>query len=683
MPNPYDPQNINGLNPNPLSDEKKSDASEIENILKESDKKYITYLRTRLENAKTQRDLPYAQFGNKTYKEYYEANEKIANTYQLDPKKNEDDVQVSSGTIEAKLDALLSHINNLNLKAEISAFDKDNNEIVELGVALQDIIHDTEIRDGADNAGDEDKIILRQRELLKQGTVFVQEEWLRKFETKKKLKEKFNGNFSDFKGYTESLELVFEGPSRTLLYGPNVYLGDITAFYMDEQPYIFALIHMDYEEAKSKYGKFEMFKFVKKGKVPNSATAQSSQTIFNNAWRLTEVKDNQVEVILYQDKFNDEFNIMINGIPMLPSGFPLSAVTPDGNYNIAKQVYRVLDAKFAYGGSFVASGSIQKVSEIIDEMLKLFVLKTRKSITPAYINTSGRVINKKVLSPGRISMGIDPSSLVPVSGNEVQGVTAGEYGFLEKLQSLVDKSTVSEQFTGQQAAGSQTATETLELRERAQLTLSLTLASCMLLEKKLAHLRLYNIINNWFEPVGEKAAHVEDVRSIVKKYRKVVRNDADIPGEGTGQRNILLQDGQLPDENVIRQLELDQEKSKGKPVRMIFINPTEVKNAKLFWYVNIVSKARESSPWFKMMFKEMLADVAQMQVFGSVPNREGLEEQFAQIYGKPRNKFFASVQATPDMAGVGGASPGQQPGVARAPGRPNTPGMPVMPGNMM
>ena len=374
---------------NPLDEEKKEEQMGVDQIYSEEDKEYLSFLENRLATAKRVRSQAFPEFNNKTYRQYFEENEKIANTYHLGEKKNEDDVVVSAGTIEQKLDALLSNINNLNLTPEVFAFDRQNNRIASLGRALEDIIHDTEIREGADGGGDEEKKMLRQRELLKQGTAFVQEEWLKTWEMKKKISRKYNGEFKGFAdAISGNLEMVFEGPSRTQLYGPNVYLGDITEFYMDHQPYIFVVIHKNYQLARKRYGKFENWKFVQAGKIP--ATNQASgandnqvNTIFDNKWRLTDLKKDEVEIILYQDQERDEFQILINGVLLLPIGFPLSAVSPGGKYNIAKQVFRVLNDKFTYGGSFVSSGSVKEVSNLIDEMLKLFVLKTRKSFTPA------------------------------------------------------------------------------------------------------------------------------------------------------------------------------------------------------------------------------------------------------------------------------------------------------------
>ncbi len=531
--------------------------------------------------------------------------------------------------------------------------------------------------------GDEEKKLLRQRELLKQGTVFVQEEWLKLWETKKKLTEGYDGQFNDVDGkqwhkWDEALELVFEGPSRTLLYGPHVYLGNMLEFFMDKQPYIFAVIHQDYKVAETKYGKFENWKHVVKGAVPVTTTSEQ-QTIFDNKWRLTDITAEQVEIILYQDKPRDEFQIIINGVIMLPIGFPLSAVCPGGNYNIAKQVFRVINHKFAMGQSFVSMGAIKELSALVDEMLKLFVLKTRKSITPAYVNTSGKVISKKVLSPGRISMGIAPDALQAI-GNEGTGVTSSEYQILKELQDAIEKSTVSNQFAGQQGKAGTTATEIVELQRQAKLTLGLTIAACGLLEKKLAYLRLWNILANWFNPFDTKVVTIDNVRKEINQYRNS-HASTNIEGAGLGERYVIPTDQGLPDAKTIRALELQMEKEKGFPVRRYYIDPEALKVAKLRWYVVINPREKETSAFYKLLFREELNDMITMTNFGSKPNTDGLEEKFSNVYQENRTKIFSKAPVGPAMAGVSGAmAPGMTPngGTPAAPaGKPNIPGVPV------
>ncbi len=469
--------------------------------------------------------------------------------------------------------------------------------------------------------------------------------------------------------------MVFEGPSRTLLHGPNVYLGDITEYFMNKQPYFFVAIQQHYNIAKTKYGKFDNWKYVKAGAIP-TGTSDTQKTIYDNKWRLNDVKKDHVEIIIYQDKPNDEFQVLINGVPMMPIGFPLSAVSPMGEYNVVKQVLKPKHHKFAYGTAFVATGSVKEIAALIDEMLKLFVLKTRKSYAPPYVNTSGRVISRRVLSAGRISMGFSPDALQPI-GTEGQGVTANEYNILKELQDRIDKSTVSAQFAGQQGKSGTTATEVLELQRQAKLTLGLTIAACSLLEKKLSYLRLYNLLENWFNPFDTKVRTVNGVREELNRYRKTVR-EVSIEGAGLGERQIIPVDtvdengntdlSKLPSAKAIRELEFEEEDRTGKPVEMIFISPQALKVAKVRWFITINPKEKESSAFFKVLFREQLNDMLALMQLGSVPNRDGLEEEFSRVWGKSRNKLFSSPQAQPELAGV---SPSEIQGRTNQAGTPN------------
>ena len=125
---------------------------------------YRTYLVRRLEDAKEQRNQKYPEFGYRTYQQYYEENEKIANTILEDPK-NPNEKKLSTGTIESKFTTLLSHIDNLNLSPSVMAYDKDNRTLRELGTAFTDIMVVSAEHDGGDDGGDKEKRQLRQRKL--------------------------------------------------------------------------------------------------------------------------------------------------------------------------------------------------------------------------------------------------------------------------------------------------------------------------------------------------------------------------------------------------------------------------------------------------------------------------------------------------------------------------------------
>jgi hypothetical protein len=638
--------NQGALTPNPLE---KQEQVDISRDYEEKAATYRGYLMRRLQDAKEARDRVHPEFNNKTYYQYYEENERIANTL-LDEPKNKGEKKLSTGTIESKLNTLLSHLFNLNLTPTVMAYDRNNRSLAELGTAFTDIMTATAETDGGDDGGDKEKKLMRQRELLKQGTVFVMEQWLTRYEIKKKLKGMYDGKFSV--DYTQSLEKVFEGCSRDILYGPNVYLGDITAFSMNDQPYLFTVEHMSYDVAKTVYGSFENWKFVKPGMPTASPTETSTAgggTVYDQKWRLTTLAQQQVEIIKYYDQTRDEFMILINGILILPPGFPLSAVTPAGKYNIAKQTLYVINNQFAYGKSFVSSGAVYELSKALDRMLSLFELKTRKSVTPPYINTTNKVIPSRVLEPGNISMGLTPNALIPI-GNESQGVTASEFQIFKELQDEIEKSTISAVFQGQQAKSGATATEVIEVQRQAKLTLGLIISAATMLEVKLAYLRLYNIIGNWLNPVG---TNIDNTPRFRQTSRKVAIN-----GEGMGERLVIPIDGELPPPEVIRMLSLEEEQSKGYAVRRMYLSPKIVREAQLRWYIVVEPKEEETSSYHKILFREMLGDALSLMQIGAQMNIEGVTDEFGKVYNTDKAKFFSGatpIQNSPmDPATVAG-----------------------------
>jgi len=423
-------------------------------------------LLSRILTAKTARDSIKNEFNGMTYLQWFRNNENIANTFIVRDETNKD-LAVHSGTVEQKLLTILAEINRLNLTGEVRVFDKEDNELQELGIAITDIVHKTE-----EIEEDQEKKLIRQLELLKQGTVFIQDNWVKKWKTEKKLEGgPFTGKVSETK-WTSKLEKVFDGPVRSVLYGPGVYLGNIKEFDIKNQPFIFTMKLTSYEEAKSRYGGkdkdgndiWERWKNVPRQRVSVASMDNLPSMDIGQGWSVTDLETDMVEEIHYQDQINNEYQIFLNGVMMLPAGFPLSEITPNGMFNVEKQCLQVINPFFAYGRSFIAK--TEQLSKLLDEMIKLLLIKTRKSIHPPYANISGKVISEKSLMPGAISMGIDPGALVAI-GQEGQGATASEYQMLKELREDIDRVTISPQMAGK-AGKSGTYCYNFTTRARAQ-----------------------------------------------------------------------------------------------------------------------------------------------------------------------------------------------------------------------
>ncbi len=629
---------------------------------------YIGKILSRILIAKNARDTTRVELNGETYLSWFRNNEAIANTTILRDKINKD-LAVFSGTVEQKLLTILSEVNRLNLTGETRVFDKDNNELQELGMALTDIVHKTE-----EIEGDTEKKLIRQMELLKQGTVFIQDNWVKKWEKKKVLKGKFSGKITGTDWDTK-LEKVFDGPVRSVLYGPGVYLGNIREFEIKNQPYIFTLKSTSYEECKTRYGgkdkddkdMWERWKNVPKRKVTMVDSDSLTNMTMGGGWAITDLEQDMVEEIHYQDQINDEYQIFLNGIAMLPVGFPLSAITPNGMFNIEKQVLQVINPFFAYGRSFIAK--TEQLSKLLDEMIRLLLLKTRKSIHPPYANISGKVISEKSLMPGAISMGIDPGALVAI-GTEGQGATASEYQMLKELREDIDRVTVAPQYQGQQGKSGTTAFEVNTLQQQAEKSLTLIIFAMGLLEKKCQWVRTNYIIGNYFEPIGTQ---VDDARNQLVNVYRTLSKTTNIDDRGAGIRQVIPHDSSI---KVTPQDVFHQEEYTGTPVptdgsrrrtrdelnmdplQVLYVNVDVLKNCKYIFYTEVESQPRDTSVNAKLMFREELRDIQALMNMGSQPNVEELEKEYALIWHKRKEKLFGQPKSMQEMAQAAGQGGG-------------------------
>lgn len=637
----------------------------------DDDLKYYGAILYRLLKAKINRDSLHTEFNSMSYLRWFKNNEHIANTFISSDETNKE-LPVKSGTVEQKLLTILAEINKLNLTGEMRVFDKDNSELQELGMAITEIIHKTE-----EIEGDLENKLIRQLELLKQGTVFIQDNWVKKWQTQKTLNKPFDGKVTGVT-WESKLEKVFDGPMRSVLYGPGVYLGNIKEFDMKNQPYIYTMKVTSYEEAKSRYGAkntdgtsvWERWDNVPRMRVSIVNMDNIIGMDVGAGWSLSDLQDQMVEEIHYQDQINNEYQIFLNGIAMLPVGFPLSAITPNGMFNVEKQVLQVINPFFAYGRSFIAK--TEQLSALLDEMIKLLIIKTRKSIHPPYANVSGKVISEKSLMPGAISMGIDPASLVPI-GKEGQGATASEYQMLDELKTALDNVTVSPQIQGQGGPGTQTAYEVSLLQQQAQKSISLIIFSCALLEKKVTWLRGNYIFMSYFEPIGTK---VDDMRNELVNTYRILSNKTTIPDRGTGTRKIIPSDNMPSGQDIYNEEEYEgtpmpekgskrrrktREELGMEPLQHVYLDVNIIKNCKYIFFTEVESKPLDTSTNDQMMFREELKDLQVLQQMGSTINVDAVQSEYALIWNKRKEKLFGKpnpqmAQQVQNQQGQGGAS---------------------------
>jgi len=599
----------------------------------DEERKYLTKLQQRLERAKMLREQPHSEFDDMTYQQYWQKNEDLANV-KIKPKLNKQDIQFQSGTLRTKLFAFLSSLQGLNLSGDILAFNKNDILLNNLGNAMEDIIEKTDELDE-----DEEKKLLRQYELLKHGTVFIEEIWEDKWITEKAPVKNYDGRFRNVKIKTKKVKSMGR-PVRNIISGLSVYLGDLRKYLISEQPYIFTAETIRYDEAEKIYGEFENWKFVSKNLKPFSG--DSDKAMSSNAWRLMDTKENYVEIIRYQDKPNSEYQIILNAVPMLPLGFPFPWEYDE--YNITQQNFKPIRHDFAYGKSFLFEN--KNLIQLLDEMMKLGLQKTQKSFIPPYINTSGKVITSQALMAGKINMGIQPGQLVPVNATEAQGVTNGEFNMIQELIRTIDLQTASQTFSGGSEGGDVTATQIVELQRQAKIMMGVLITTASLMEKKVIMLRLMNCLKRWFDPIDST---IDKVRGELRNLYRTVTKQTNVEGEGAGVRMVIPTE-EVPTPEELMQTEEQAKGNLGMPVRIIALNPKELAKAKLTWVVSVNAREKKSSELSKLMFR---AEVQDAMALGLPINPNFMRERFAEVWNEDASKMFEQVEApAPAASGV-------------------------------
>lgn len=600
---------------------------------------YLSKIMNQMVLARNIRETPHDEFDGMTYIQRCESNRKLANTF-IQPKKNRQDSNYQSGTVRQKLLAYLSYLNNLSIEAEIHAFDDKSVEDVGLGNSLSDIIQDASIKDK-----DPEKQLNRQYVLLEQGEVFVEEVWDEYFEIVKDLTTPFDGSNFDKVTWTEKSVKQVKGPTRNVLLNENVYLGDITVFEFEEQPFIFTVEQVDYETAKQRYGTWARW-----GNVPKTVkflTQPIPASMYNQNFSLTDVQKNQCEIVKYQCKTANEFAIIINGVLMTPVGVPIPRKWgPEGNsvrYNVTQQICGIISPYFAYGKGVCAT--LKTKAYILDEMNRLAILKTQQSFQPARWNLTGTVLSSRMFMPGQVANGVDGTKIGNLT--DANGINRSELQMIQYLQKGIDDDAAPAAALSSSggAAGSRvSATQIQTMKSQAEMMMVLTLFAATTLEIKLGTLRLYNVLENHFEAIDYSFNEVE--KKLEEKYRSITV-DKVIPGYGPGQSVVEVSNKDMTKQEI-DQRRAEIERRTGKPTTLSVINANVLKTVNRCFYVTALPKPKKNSDLTKIVFNEMLQQALQF------PNldMDYMGERFATVWGEDPTKMFKSGQGAGDAAGA-------------------------------
>ena len=90
-------------------------------------------------NAAIQRKTKFVEFDDMDYETWYWKAKKASSAY-VEPKDNEEDVRVVTGTTREKGNILVNTLLNYNLEADITAYDDENVKVAELGEIVEKFV---------------------------------------------------------------------------------------------------------------------------------------------------------------------------------------------------------------------------------------------------------------------------------------------------------------------------------------------------------------------------------------------------------------------------------------------------------------------------------------------------------------------------------------------------------------
>lgn len=581
-----------------------------------------------MSDMRDERDKPAPELDDMTVTEYYESNRKKDLTY-IPPKRSKNDIRIVSGITREKDSTLLSSILDLNLEPNITAFDDDDNIVAELGDSMGDLIKKSREIEQAS--------MYRSsiyRELISQGDVFVQEVWVDEFRPVP-LKDLDWNPTKDDAGeleYAKQMKKVFSGCKARLVNVKKIYPASTHIENIKDQPAVAVVNYFKRSTMQTRYGQWKRWQYVPKT-VDNVNYVPEMATLYKD-WNMHQTKDGQVcEVMLYIPHEN-RFQIYLNGTPMMPCNYPLTALFPSGEKPISQGKFEPI-TDFWLSKSQPSKTKVDQ--EVIDELVSNFVIGSRQTRKPPMGNTARKVLGSNVFDPGRITPELQKDQLFPLLPPASQQINPAEFSFYQLVKDQLSDKSVNEVYSGtQDSQDVNTLGQAQQMQSAQMLKLALAIDGAMNLERQMAWHRIHNILVNWTKPLSEDVDEVKE--GIVKKYKSMSVETSLEDGQ-RGIKMFRFQDDEYPDVRDVENEERNLAKKYGQEVRIVYMSPEQLRSLRYFWYIIVNPTPKSGDKLAKMIFVQNLQTAAALFGIESL-NLDYLKQRYAVMIDENYDKMF-------------------------------------------
>ena len=558
----------------------------------------------RISDARTARETPRDEWDGMSYEQVYFSNKRAAMSY-LQPKRNDDEVRINTGTTEKRIELVLNELLAMNLEEEVEAYDKNDNLAKDVSQIFTDIVSRTEQIEHA-----KDKDIFIFQELLTQPSVFVEDLWI---------KEKL-GNSSK-KGFR-----VRNRCDRRLIQGVQMYLGDInlpdTRF--NEQPFLVKYARMNKNEGGLLFKDLNPEKW--KAVRPGAYKSLGERNI--RLYRTNSLEKNEIEAFWYMSYPDNELQIIVNGIPFLEVGAKYTEEYGElSGYHITMVSLKPYSGDFAYGKPLTQSA--KTLQALDNETIRNLIRKFRQALEPPVGTPSGKMFSRNIWNPGAIVQGVKKNDVEKLIDHS--GVTRSEMTMFDLIEKKTNEFIGTSQTEPLQGKTQVTATELRLAQQNAIKMLGLSVLAVRRLKERLGLLRVAIGLANYTKPVGKEFDPITN--KIKDVYARFSIANADVDGQ-SGERVIQLADRSLNKEEKDIMFQAEQDlKKRGRNVEYKVVNVKALQDLELYFYVNVVSKPLESSDLDKALMTEMLNQGSIIsQITGRPMKSNKIIDKFERVY---------------------------------------------------
>lgn len=614
-------------------------------FLTEAENKERDIIISDLNKAFQQRQLTYPELDDMSYDAWYIANKRAASGY-MRPKKNREDIRIVTGTTREKCNTVVTALLRYNFEFNIAAFDEQDWPARDLGMGLEGFVRKT--RKLEEPVYDEKRAEIYS-EFVPQGNVFVYDTIVEEEVVRKTIKDR---NFDDvFKVNWTEKKVIEKRCETVVLPGLNVYLGNIREKYINKQPFIGIRRELHKADAEAKYGKYRRWQQAEEAR--NKVLLDQGGQPYNNYQMMPAPADFKEEII-YLNIFTNTVQFMLDGVPMLPAGFPLEYSHGVRKYPIVKGDAEPISSNFAYCRGIASKNKFNQA--MIDEMFRIIALKFRKSTTPPMANLSGKILNKSIFEPGTVHQGVDPEKLKPIGDNSP--MTGPEFDTFSLIKNAIDESSVSPVLEGNTTPGQQTAQEIATLKTQSLQRLGMIMVGAIQMEEQLVWLRAYSVLTNLTDPIDTDLDEVKGQVKRIAKFRSASNQGVLENGQSGTQIVNMVGKGQVPHPNQIRAQEDLLTRKKGAPVRIIYIDATEAAMLKHKLYVTVTPTEKDHSELQSALFMEGISQ-AKTLFPGQVNDSYAKEEWANHKKLDPRKLWLPTPPPGAAMPGMPPMTPGQ------------------------